>query len=376
MANRQHLDLLKQSVETWNPWRNKHADVQPDLSEADLSKADLGKADLSNANLEGANLSNANLEGANLSGAGFLAARLGGADLSKANLFGADLEGAMLEGANLSEADLSRADLGGAILLEANLSKANLNNANLSRADLEGANLSEADLYEANLGRVVLDEANLSEARIAWTHLVDVDLSVVKGLETVTHSGPSSIGIDTIYRSKGAIPEVFLRKAGVPDTFLTYMHSLVGQPFEYFSCFISHSSKDKRFCDRLYADLQANHVRSWYFPADAKWGEPIWGEIDRSIKVYDKLIVVCSEHSLQSIPVQREMERALSREDQEHKNILFPIRIDNYLFECWEHRRKADVVAKVVGDFRGWNCNAAKYDTALEKLLSALKAQG
>ncbi len=371
MANRQHLDLLKQSVKTWNQWRNKHADVQPDLSEANLSNADL-----SNANLEGANLSEANLSEANLRGAGFLAANLFAADLSKANLRGADLEVAMLVGTNLSEANLSHAYLRGAILPDADLSKANLNNANLRGAALPDANLSEADLYEADLRGADLDEANLSEARIAWTHLVDVDLSVVKGLETVTHSGPSSIGIDTIYRSKGAIPEVFLRKAGVPDTFLTYMHFLVGQPFEYFSCFISHSSKDKRFCERLYADLQANHVRSWYFPADARWGESIWEEIDRTIKAYDKLIVVCSEHSLQSIPVQREMERALNREDQEHKNILFPIRIDNYLFESWEHRRKADVVAKVVGDFRGWNRNAAKYDTALEKLLSALKAQG
>ena len=325
MANQQHLDLLIQGVETWNQWRKVADDVQPDLSGAHLSRANLSGAELREANLSGANLIQANLFQANLSGA----------------------------------------DLSGADFIQANLSGADLSNADLSRAYLREANLSGAYLDEANLGKAV----------VWWTRFADVDLSVVKGLETISHHGPSSIGIDTIYRSKGAIPEVFLRKAGVPDTFLTYMRSLVGQPFEYFSCFISHSSKDKRFCDRLYADLQANHVRSWYFPADARWGEPIWGEIDRSIKVYDKLIVVCSKHSLQSVPVQREMERALNREDHEHKNILFPIRIDNYFIDCWEHRRKADVLEKVVGDFRGWNRNAAKYDAALKKLLSALQAQ-
>ena len=320
MAKRQHFDLLKQGVETWNQWRKESADVRPDLSEADLH--------------------------------------------------GADLHGAILTGAILSKTILSEADLHQADLHQADLHGADLHGANLSGAILSEAFLTEADLHGANFY-----EANLSEAHVWRTRFVDVDLSVVKGLETINHLGPSSIGIDTIYRSKGAIPEVFLHEAGVPDTFLTYMHSLVGQPFEYFSCFISHSSKDKRFCGRLYADLQANHVRSWYFPEDARWGEPIWGEIDRSIKVYDKLIVVCSEHSLQSIPVQREMERALNREDQEHKNILFPIRIDNYLFECWEHPRKADVAAKVVGDFRGWDRSAAKYDAALKKLLHALQAQ-
>jgi len=47
-------------------------------------------------------------------------------------------------------------------------------------------------------------------------------LSAVKGLETVTHRGPSTIGPDTIYRSQGKIPEAFLRGAGVPDDFISY----------------------------------------------------------------------------------------------------------------------------------------------------------
>ncbi len=40
MANQQHLDLLKQGLETWHQWRKEHA-VQPDLSYADLSYAKL-----------------------------------------------------------------------------------------------------------------------------------------------------------------------------------------------------------------------------------------------------------------------------------------------------------------------------------------------
>jgi hypothetical protein len=43
---------------------------------------------------------------------------------------------------------------------------------------------------------------------------VDINLSEILGLESVTHHGPSSVGIDTIYRSKGQIPEIFLRNAG------------------------------------------------------------------------------------------------------------------------------------------------------------------
>lgn len=35
---------------------------------------------------------------------------------------------------------------------------------------------------------------------------------------------------------------------------------------------------------------------------------------------------------------------------------------------------KADVLTQVVGDLRGWNRSAAKYDAAFRKLLKALKA--
>jgi len=142
------------------------------------------------------------------------------------------------------------------------------------------------------------------------------------------------------------------------------------------SCFISHSSKDKRFCDRLYADLRAKDVQAYYFPKNARWGETVWGEIGRGIERHDKVVVVCSKNSLQSGPVLREIERALNREDREGKNFLLPIRIDDYLFECWEHPRKADVVSKVVGDFRGWDQSPEKYDAAFRNLLRALEADG
>jgi hypothetical protein len=142
----------------------------------------------------------------------------------------------------------------------------------------------------------------------------------------------------------------------------------------FLSCFISHSSKDRAFCDRLTADLKSQNVNAWYFPEDAKWGEGLWSEIDHSIKTYDKLIVVCSKNSLISGPVLREIERALNREDKEAKSILFPIRIDDYIFTKWEHPRKEDVLSKVIGDFSSWNTSIADYQRSFKKLLEAIRA--
>jgi hypothetical protein len=264
-----------------------------------------------------------------------------------------------------------RAELIGCDLAGINLAGVNLTGANLQGSDLSGANFTEANLYVVKLTATSLSGADLTNALLGLTEFVRVDLSEVVGLDSTRHASPSTIDLETIYRSKGRIPEAFLRGAGVPEDFITYMRSLVGKAIDYYSCFISYSSQDDDFAQRLYADLQAKNVRCWKFDENAKWGEPVWGEIDTAIRHYDKLVVICSQHSLESPPVIREIERALQKEDREHRNVLFPIRIDDYLFDQWQHPRKADVVSKVIGDFRGVN-DLATYAKAFPRFLDAL----
>ena len=96
-----------------------------------------------------------------------------------------------------------------------------------------------------------------ASASASATNFAYLDLSVAIGLETINHQRPSTIGIDTIYKSGGKIPEVFLRGCGVPDEFIAYIGSMVGRPIEFYSCFISYSTKDQEFAKQLHTDLQA-----------------------------------------------------------------------------------------------------------------------
>jgi len=238
----------------------------------------------------------------------------------------------------------------------------------------EEASRYTPNLSDAILGAVDLRGANLSHAIMGWTSFGDVDLSVVKNLETAKHEGPSIIGIDAIYRSQGKIPEVFLRGAGVPDSFIVYMRSLVGKPFDYYSCFISYSSKDEDLARRLYADLQSNHVRCYFAPHDMRIGDEIRPRIDESIRTHDKLLLVFSESSLASTWVKKEVETAFEQEAQQNKLVLLPIRLDDTVMHT-PQARAADIRRmRHIGDFRQWKQHD-EYQKAFARLLRDLQAQ-
>jgi hypothetical protein len=338
VADETQVRILKEKgVEAWNEWRRMNPTIQPDLSGADLTetqliKANLCKADLSKADFSGADLSGANLKRAMLIGAWFYNAQLGLAAIS--GYHPADVP-----------TNLSAANLNGAVL----------NQANIRSAELAGADLTNSTMVE--------------------TILADVDLSQAKNLETVRHVGPSTIGIDTIYRSGGNIPESFLRGAGVPEDFITFMKSLVGKPIEFYSCFISYSSKDQEFAERLHADLRSKNVRCWFAPEDLKIGDKLRPSFDEAIRIHDKLMVLLSEHSVSSPWVEKEVETAFEKERREKRTVLFPIRLDDAVMETNEAWAADIRRGRHIGNFRDWK-NHDSYKKAFERLLRDLKAEG
>jgi hypothetical protein len=275
---------------------------------------------------------------------------------------------------DFSNVSIVGADLSGAGLTDANLSGAGLIEVNLRGAILIGANLNGAGLMEANLIGAFLDNSDFTQTFVGGTVFGDNDLSTVKGLETVRHVGPSTIGIDTIYKSKGNIPEAFVRGAGVPEDFIVYMKSLVGKAIDFYSCFISYSSKDDDFAQRLYADLRQKGVRCWFAPEDLKIGDKFRTRIDESIRIYDKLMVILSENSIRSPWVEGEVEAALEKERKQNKLALFPIRLDEAVMETDQAWATTLRRARHIGDFRAWK-DHDPYQKSFERLLRDLKAK-
>lgn len=320
MANPEHVKVVRQGKGAIDEWRRAHPGQGLDLSGITLYEAKLPKANLRRANFRGTDLRGANLRGADLG-----EANLRGADLSEADLRGADLGRANLTDANFGRADLSGADLSrayflAAILSETDLSKANLHyanfwGANLTWANLTGANLTGADLYQTVFRNTIVLEANFGSAVLGGTVFANCDLSDAINLGTVLHNFPSTIGIDTILRSSGNIPEEFLRGAGVPEEIIRGLPRLIGE-IQYHSCFIAYGEPDKTFAEQLHKDFTAKGVNSWLYSTDSTPGKRTWGEIGQRRREAGKFIVICSAAALVRDGLLKEIEEQMDEDPE------------------------------------------------------------
>ncbi len=362
MSNDRHLAKIKGRVQDWNNWRLDNPNVKPDLSGVTLS----------NLSLEGANLSNAFLDNAALE-----YSRLDDADLSNSLLVGANLNGARLDGASFQNADLKKSHMVGATLIETNLTGASLVEAFLDsamfvRSDLSHANLMNAVLTRACLINVKLEATNLTGIIVAGTTFSDIDFRSVIGLSEVDHLFPSSLGIDSIIRSQGGIDHSFLRGIGLPNPLIDRLPAILVRS-RFYSCFLCNSSQDDGFASRLYKDLQNLGVLCWHAKSNLKMGDKIRPTLHREIRNNEKVVVVLSEHSIESTWVEDEVEAALAYEREQNTMVLIPIRLDDTVFKVnigWA----AALRTRNIGDFRHW-WNLDDYQQSLSVLRNALSAE-
>jgi uncharacterized protein YjbI with pentapeptide repeats len=393
MANEEHLALLLEGVAVWNAWREQQTSLQPDLDYADLSHRDLPGVNLSGAHLSGARLSSVNLAGANLQGV-----RANGINLKQVNLTDALVSEANLRYSDFTDTDFTRATLTNTWLMDGYFTRVTMRDANLTGADLTLADFYESDLSGANCSGALLDETKLRHAKLyrvnftsaflakadvtnaamAWTNLTNVDLRFVVGLHTVQHSGPSSLGLDTISRSRGMLSEQFLRATGTPAALLEAIGSLTSRTEQEGSCILVSCGADRSFAERLQRDLHKHGVVCWLAPDEWGMNDEKRRHLDPSVQLYDKLLLVLSQQSVKCAWVEQEISKATLREGYDGDGsplVLFPICLDQIVVASmpwWPKHRHHREMPRLT-DFEHWQ-EYDEYQKALNQLLLDLTA--
>ena len=420
MADQKHVEVLKQGVDVWNSWREENPDVIPDLSGAELNEIELPGANLKNAifykvelgkqlvptqmrkaNLKGADLTEANLQWVDLSNADLHDAILPNANLANANLWscgfiGACMSGANLEGANVHgnyffNADLTRANLQGAKIYLANFDRANLSEVNLQGTDvyqtrlkntkliwanLQGAKFATSSLEQADMRWACVDGADFSKGSMGGTMLSDVDLSKAKGLDDMYINSPLVIDFSTLYKSNGQIPEIFLRRAGVPEEMINMFEKSAGK-FKLTRTYIAFVNNDHEQMKHLKDDLIDSGIHCWPYNLDAvsHWMLKGAGLFEYWYRTWDRLIVICSreafghQYLIDALNKEHKLELESNRDD-----MLVPVCLDDETIAIWNEYNGSNDPKKKIYDFRQWQEPEA-YKKALQELIDDLKAE-
>lgn len=335
MSSEEQARILKKGPATWNRWRAENKILRPELQYFDLSNADLAGADLSLADLEFANLDDADLTGANL--------------------------------------------------LLANLHRASLRRANLTRTDLYFANLVATDLRGASLRATrfhgtAMGGAHFAGASLSSTLFAAVDLSSALGLDEVLHTAPSTIGLDTLYESAFSLPHSFLAGAEVPEQAITTLYKYLAESPRHYSCFISYSHEDSEFADAIYGALREHKIRCWLDKHAMQPGSNIYDEIARGIQTSDRMLLVCSEHSLTSWWVDSELtsifdkERRLSQETKKNVALVVPLDLDGFMFSSdWKSGKKDILTSRLALRFSNWSGDTALFQKRIHELELSLR---
>jgi hypothetical protein len=232
----------------------------------------------------------------------------------------------------------------------------------------------------ADLNNVTLWEADLYGAILEETTLANTNLTKAKNLNACRHDGPSVIDHRTLMKS-GKLPLTFLRGCGLPDTLINYLPSLLNEPIQLYSVFISYSHRDEAFAQRLHEALQGKGVRCWYASEDIQGGKKLHEQIDAAIRVYDKLLLILSEHSMNSEWVKTEIANARQREVTQNRRMLFPIRLVDFEairnWTCFDADTGKDSAREIreyfIPDFSNWKDHDS-FEHAFSRLLRDLKA--
>jgi hypothetical protein len=112
-------------------------------------------------------------------------------------------------------------------------------------------------------------------------------------------------------------------------------------------------------------------------------GEKLPEQIYRAIDEHDRLLLILSVDSMKSEWVKTEIAKALKREIQEKKQVLFPIRLVSIEtirdWECFDADTGKDSAKEIreyyIPDFSNWE-DSAQYKLDFDHLLRDLKTNG
>jgi uncharacterized protein YjbI with pentapeptide repeats len=141
------------------------------------------------------------------------------------------------------------------------------------------------------------------------------------------------IDIRTILNSPILNIDLLTSLFGVQNPFIKeYLVELTSE-LNLQSIFISYSFKDSAFAKGINSILKEKGVLTFLWEDNSEGGKRLNNIMESNINSKDRILFIASENSIKSEACQFELSQGQIKQDITWKEVLFPIHIDNFLFE-------------------------------------------
>lgn len=190
-------------------------------------------------------------------------------------------------------------------------------------------------ITESSFDRIDFSNGNFENCNLSLNQFSSCIFSkqTFRGNTHATGNEYNLIDIRTILNSPPIERDILEKVFGINHSEIKeYLIDLTSK-IEYQSIFISYSIKDSKIAKKINEILNRRGVFTFLWESDATAGKTLKTIMKSGIKEKDRVLFIASKNSLKSPACQFELSEGRKKEAELWETVLFPIHIDNYLFE-------------------------------------------
>lgn len=195
------------------------------------------------------------------------------------------------------------------------IKESNFNRLNFTKSSFTDCSLSLNQFSFCELSRSTIDESNDTPGN---------EFSMID-FRTILNSAPlDKVVLDNIFG---------IHNAEIKD----YLIDLTAK-IEFQSIFISYSFKDKSFAKTINEHLMKRGILTFLWENDAPGGKTLDEIMSSNVREKDRVLFIASKSSLVSKACHFELSEGRKKQELIWDDVLFPIHIDNFLFEIEKNK--------------------------------------
>lgn len=199
----------------------------------------------------------------------------------------------------------------------------------------EKFDFTDCMINESSFDRIDLTKSAFKDCNLSLNQFSSCSLST--GTFSENNNIPGNefnlIDIRTILNSNPLGEKILENLFGIHNGEIKeYLLDLTSK-IEFQSIFISYSFSDSSFAKTINEALKRRGIMTFLWENDSKAGKPLENIMSSGIKEKDRVLFISSEHSLKSKACHFELTEGRKKQEITWEEVLFPIHIDNFLFE-------------------------------------------